>query len=506
MDADDVRRVRDDTLCVVHSQKQLELFCMKCQSLICMDCKLSEHLHHESHTLDEMADLAANQLSDDKTWLETVIADLQRNLEDRRNDQREFKDKKARVEREILHSHSTLVAAADKYRDDALANLKAASADTERMQAQNVDVLQAKLHGLRRLQRRIVDAEEAREGCRIITVAKEIKLGHGSQDLTKKFVTLPHLSKVSRPVHRSLMPEADLLFDSMKNFIGGARTVELKVTEPEVTIVERFQCEKDDDAVVFCVCPVENGAVWVSFEARSRHRKLPCKCFSEDGEMIRTLKSLRSGSEPVGRISIKERRGQGKIMFCTEEDYPPSMYAKMLSKDLYKVEHFKGKTYIGITHVLSEQPELCTCQTDQFSICCGPHRAFDANGKGNLFAVVTEPQGSDVSRDGRSVVSRLLRRDVTHDVRHDPSGDVKSDVKLYRRQRYKALDTYASPLTPFQPADVCFFTLRGLEVSGDIFALLIVSPFCRLQRACFTAFILDLFVYLLACSFAPVLD
>ena len=489
MDGDDVEKVRDETRCVVHPQRQLELFCVKCRWLICMHCKLSQHLHHESHTLDEAADLAADQLSDDKTWLETAIADLERNLEERRTDQRQFRDKKATVEREIRRCHSTLVAAADGYRDEALADLAASCSDTETAQSRIIDVVQAKLDELRWLRRNIVEAEKAGEGCRMVTVAKETKrLGHGRDDGQETPVTVPRLSEVRRPAHRSVMPEDDSVFDGMKSFIGGARLVEMKVAEPEVTAEERFRCDEDDNAVVFCVCPVRNGTVWVSFEPRYRQRKLACRSFSEKGEMLRTLRSLRKASAPVGRVSVKEVRGRDKIMFCgAEEDRPPSTYAKARAARLYKmVQQHDGKTYVGITQVLREQPELCTGQTDLFSICCGPHRAFDVTASGNLLAVVTEPQDDDVTRDVRGIVSRLVSRDVRGIVSRLARRDAFRDVKLYRRQRVDAVDTYTSPLTSFQPADVCFFTLRGREVSEEMLAFLIVSPErVYMQCACF---------------------
>ena len=132
------------------------------------------------------------------------------------------------------------------------------------------------------------------------------------------------------------------------------------------------------------------------------------------------------------------------------------------------VQQHDGKTYVGITHVLREQPELCTGQTDLFSICCGPHRAFDVTASGSLLAVVTEPQDDDVACDVRGIVSRLVSRDGRGIAPRLARRDAFRDVKLYRRQRVDAVDTYTSPLTSFQPADVCFFTLRGREVSEEM--------------------------------------
>nr|KAG5690066.1 hypothetical protein BaRGS_016374 [Batillaria attramentaria] len=42
--------------------------------------------------------------------------------------------------------------------------------------------------------------------------------------------------------------------------------------------------------------------------------------------------------------------------------------------------------------------------------------------------------------------------------------DLQRTVRLYRRPQPDAIATYSPPVAPFQPSDVCFYTLGGHEV------------------------------------------
>ena len=174
-DDNELEPSKDETLCVVHPEKKFDLFCVKCDILICMDCKLSEHLHHESQTLAEATERATAQLAKDKARLQEAKADLEKNAADRTTDQREFEEKKAVVEREIRQRHSTLVAAADKYRDEALEALEAAFNEKQNSRAKDLTDIHNNIDELRKLQELIDEAETRRESCKIVTVAKKMR-------------------------------------------------------------------------------------------------------------------------------------------------------------------------------------------------------------------------------------------------------------------------------------------------------------------------------------------
>jgi hypothetical protein len=77
----------------------------------------------------------------------------------------------------------------------------------------------------------------------------------------------------------------------------------------------------------------------------------------------------------------------------------------------------------------------------EFEISVGVHRAVDVDDSRSLFVVVKEPKAPAAYRK-----VLLYRRPGPYDLNTAPSSPAA---------------TYTSPLTPFQPSDVCFFPLCG---------------------------------------------
>ncbi|KAK7481549.1 hypothetical protein BaRGS_00027198 [Batillaria attramentaria] len=84
---------------------------------------------------------------------------------------------------------------------------------------------------------------------------------------------------------------------------------------------------------------------------------------------------------------------------------------------------------------MSEDP-LKTEATKESTVKCAAHRAFDVDASEQLFVVLEEAQAPDLQRT----------------------------VRLYRRPQPDAIATYSPPVAPFQPSDVCFYTLGDHEV------------------------------------------
>lgn len=66
--------------------------------------------------------------------LKEDLDNLERSVEKRKNDLKEFMEKKALVERYIIQRHATLISAADKYKDVELAEVEAKCADMKTSQ------------------------------------------------------------------------------------------------------------------------------------------------------------------------------------------------------------------------------------------------------------------------------------------------------------------------------------------------------------------------------------
>ena len=434
---------KDETLCDVHPEKKFDLFCVKCDILICMDCKLSEHLHHESQTLAEATERATAQLAKDKARLQEAKADVEKNAAHWTTDQQEFKEKKAVVEREIRQRHSTLVAAADKYRDEALEALEAAFNEKQNSRAKDLTDIHNNTDELRKLQELIDEAETRREGCKIVTVAKKMKSGSGSPAAVKQLMSIPHLTEVIRPVHRSVVPkDKSTMFDSMKNFIGVSELVQIKFAEAEVKAEEQFRSDDHDDITVFFVYCKAGRNVIVSFDPLYSQQKPPVKRYSEPGVFIRE-EILSKGKALVGKVSMQEKN---ETTVFSEQDHE-NIAKKSPSSLIFSISSSGTNSQIRTNKVVSRNP-FQTKETNLFSINCDYHRGFDVHSSQDLLAVVTETK--------------------------PPATDRK--VLLFKRPKINlccwtvdVVDTYTSPLTAFRPADVCFFTLRGQEVHVAVY-------------------------------------
>jgi hypothetical protein len=91
-----------------------------------------------------------------------------------------------------------------------------------------------------------------------------------------------------------------------------------------------------------------------------------------------------------------------------------------------------GKAAVYSLKVLSTQP-FKEEYKHEFPINVGGHRAVDVDDSEQLFVIVEDPKTPDAYRK----------------------------VHLYCRAIADPVCTYTSPLTPFQPSDVCFFPLGG---------------------------------------------
>ncbi|KAL8596884.1 hypothetical protein ACOMHN_065834 [Nucella lapillus] len=238
------------------------------------------------------------------------------------------------------------------------------------------------------------------------------------------------LQCVSRPVHLADIPADDAMFVSMRNFIGRGQLMTYDYTHEEVRVNEEVVCGEDDDSVVFYVCPTDRDTR-VSFESSYKDKEPCVKICSTSGEVtsdtdLKDSISYRFETDDFSYVYTKFSDAEGK-----------TTYAKHTA-DTDKHYSLRTKSNVYSGNVSTVPKKGNTKSTGLFSINCGPHRAFDENRSADLFAVVEEARG--------------------------PAQDRSRQVKLFRRSQTDPTATYQSPVTPCQPADVCFFTLGGQEV------------------------------------------
>ena len=239
---DELERARVQTLCIVHIKMKLEMFCVECDILICMDCKMKEHLHHKTQSLEDSVKTAKIQLVKDKIRIQTSIKDLEIYREKRKTDQRQLKDKKAEVERRILQCHSTIVDEVDKYRNEALAALESACAGMEMTQSKDLVETQKKNAELCSLLQRLKQAEKEENSYEIVTVAKEMRSGRGSEEAVKKLLPGP-LEYLRRPVHVADTQADESMFQQAKRFVGSIADIAITcASEKDVLVENKFKC------------------------------------------------------------------------------------------------------------------------------------------------------------------------------------------------------------------------------------------------------------------------
>ena len=432
--ADELEKARNETeaLCSLHPKKNLSMFCIECDALICMDCKLGHHLHHKSQSLQDASQEAKGQLSKDKERIKIVVEGLEKKVAERSQDQSEFKEKKAAVEQEIRQRHSAVVEAADKYRDEALATVNKKCKKIEESQSTALDTAQKNLEAVHKLQQSIDKAIESGEDHQLVRVAKEMRAGHGSQKSVDKLAVEP-LKVMSRPVYLGETPRDDAMFTSMKKFIGTGKLVQLSSSSAsEVRVREEFKCGKEMDAAPFCICPLDGGTL-ISFDWQYNRKEMCLVQVSSEGKEI--------FSESSADAFASMRRGfDGKMIGYSNKTEFSHTLVKCSSKEhCWLRSSGQGIAQFARFRVVTYEP-FKTNEYGKFHIECNHHRAVDIDAAETVLVVVEE--GNNV-------------------------GDSRQ-VKLFQPGRRTTLhtfsSTYTSPVSPYQPADVCFFTLGTEEV------------------------------------------
>ncbi|KAK7088300.1 tripartite motif-containing protein 59-like [Littorina saxatilis] len=416
-------------MCKIHKKKELEFYCVRCQEAICINCKMTKHEQHQTEDLHTAIQQKHKNLLTDKSRLQKAEEDLRERLKTTRAERQAVLDKKAAVKKNIRDRHAVMVAAADKFRDEALDSLRSVSTDIESGMDQILKQQEGDLEKLLDIQRQIERARNSVRASDVISVVQEMKTGRGSEQAVNK-LTSQGLKTVCRPVLHFKVT-GDVILQKIRDFMGTVTKMEMELAAPEVRVVKRFPCGQEADIEVFSLCHVDSDppSVRVSYERRQLKEDAPVELYSEDGE-------YKKNDGEVGKVSYK-RYAKGNNMRPGFRAGYIDTYCKSLNTAHFRMNNnLSGKAEVDIVTV-SIDPFKAEHKT-QFNINVGAHRAFDVDDTEQFFVVVEEPQLPDVWRK----------------------------VKLYRRPGADAISTYSPPahLPCCQPSDVCFYRLGGQHV------------------------------------------
>ena len=417
---------RKGELCLTHEGKEKKLFCVDCDKAICVKCIANEHVKHDIVDSHTAADRVTDKLPERKTYFDNAIVQVEGQIKAIKEEQKAMSDKTAAVERNIRERHATIVAAADKFRDEALDSLRSVSTDIDREIANRLKDQEGHLENLKKISRQLEQTLRNGTDNDILTIEKEIRSESYSKEAVSQMISHTH-NVICRPVLRFNVT-ADVMVQQARDFLGTVFKVQMEVAEPEVRVVERFRCGEDTDIEVFSLCHVDKNPpiVWVSYERCGLRTDEEVKAFKEGGGFLRT-------GNGKGMTTYR-RYAKGRDMFPIQMPGSKHAFSKSLT-----VAHFRLKNFLsGKADIMREKlTDLYkTEQNLKFTITVGAHRAFDVDEKEQFFVVVEEAKLPDTRRK----------------------------VLLYSRRGGGPVATYSPPHPDFQPSDVCFYTLGHQHV------------------------------------------
>ena len=426
---------KEKPFCEKHPKsREIELYCLECDALICLMCKIKDHYNHSTEDVQKIAQKKKTALSRSRIGLNDLVEGLKKHMEDFRKEEQAVRDKRAVVEKDIRSRHKMMVDTADKCRNEALDSLDTVTATIQSQIAIVVSNLQKTLDELNKLQERIDKCLRDEEGAMLLLTARELYKDATVREKVVQELMSNNITTVSRPVLH-FWTSADATLTTEQKFLGPVVKIDFAVGKPEVNVKEMFSCLSSNasrSSEVFSLFPRVDNTVWVTYEPglRPSNGQLIGRCpelFDLSGRVIESETLIH------GRTNFTHTSNGAGLCIVQKHGYF-STYAK--SRSLLKLKNnLQGTACVIVTIVKSENP-LKTFLAIQFMFKCGPHRAFDVDTNEIFFAVVEEAQAPDSQRK----------------------------VLLYQQSEENPIAVYSPPTQPFQPSDVCFYWLDGRQV------------------------------------------
>lgn len=222
--ADDLERARKGNQCPVHSQKELEFFCVPCDKAICINCKLTDHESHKTQDLNKTLELRKKELPGEKSRVQKALAELAQQVEGVRRELQLLQDQKAAVEATIHARHTMLIATANKARDKELTSLQTLNTELEGGLAADLAHLQKNLDEVRKLDQQLKQAINSGADLELLTLAKEMKDGKGNRQSIQLLTSVQR--RATGHLELKLDNSSDAVLTQMLHFIGSVRKVQ----------------------------------------------------------------------------------------------------------------------------------------------------------------------------------------------------------------------------------------------------------------------------------------
>ncbi|KAL8591569.1 hypothetical protein ACOMHN_055536 [Nucella lapillus] len=437
---EDLVKARDGLSCLSHPDQDMDMFCEDCRVPMCLKCRLTGH---EGHKILELSDAclgARQQMKLQQERVQGALDNMTVQLETAKKEQEAQLDKRTALESLIRKLHGSLMAGAERFLVEALATLKSSSEGLEQsLHGQVLDrthiadtlgdlknhlgnVLTATAENRYKLleaDKLLIDGEgNLRALNRIISGIQEESF---QSDLQPDFI-MNHFQQFLTTV---TAVDAELKASSKINIQKGVFNVRhIKVS---VSVTKQFTCGKMCDSEIFCICPLEDDTVWISYVRNGLQDPPRAEKYDMDGKV------LCSSEKMTGKVSFKSI-GCGKFRHLLPLGTGTRAYSKWGIPVHFKLgPSMNGRARITRVEVITADPFHAKLN-EEFHIKVGPHRAFDADYSEELFVVLEEPL---------------------------PPGTTRQ-VKLYKWDREEAVAIYTPPRSPtFQPSDICFCRLGG---------------------------------------------
>jgi ribosomal protein S27E len=314
----------DQLLCEVHVDEKLRLFCTPCRQPVGLLCKATEHdghptenLQHAEHRIKNRMALAEEIVRDKTKKYNAHLNAIQRRKE-------EAAKKQELVEESIRNSHATLVAAADKARDEVLRTLEKLSASVDQEYQDEMDQYRQtdKVSNAFDTHHQLTDVT-AKSVVELVKLAKDLQLDTEMEEsivrgeLERRFPDDEDAFKMRSVIHRTPQDGTiSTLVKNAKSFMGSVVTTQVTVkSQPEVRVVEQFTRSENPNVRVFSLCHVDQDppCVRVSYDHCGLEEKVATKAILETGVVLFTSK------KDFGRVTYK-RFDEGKTMSPPQED------------------------------------------------------------------------------------------------------------------------------------------------------------------------------------------
>ena len=218
---------------MTHEGKEKELFCVDCDKAICVKCLTSGQVKHDIVDSHTAADRVRNQLSGRKSDFDNAIVQVEEQIKATKEEQKAVSDKTAAVERNIRERHATIVAAADKFRDEALDSLRSVSTDIDREIANRLKEQEGNLEKLKKISRQLEQTLRNGTDNDILTIDKKIRSEPYSKEAVSQIISDTH-NVICCPVLRFSVT-ADVMVQQARDFLGTVSKVQMEIAEPEVS-------------------------------------------------------------------------------------------------------------------------------------------------------------------------------------------------------------------------------------------------------------------------------